>query len=157
MRDTSRRAPAAAGRPYIVNFMRLVHLIEAANQDRPTSSLDLRARIVIQHLGLAGAAPILAVRQRLNLTPSTMTSIADRLERGGYIRRRPHPSDRRGTVLELTAKGRRAFDGELAFYQRLIDQALDPLGDAAKALVLRALAELPGREVPDETTAASGA
>lgn len=129
----------------ITSLMRLVHLIEAANQDRPSSDLDLRARMVIQDLGLAGSAPIVDVRGRLKVSPSTMTSLADRLERGGYVRRLPHPTNRRVIVLELTAKGKRAFRGEMEFYRQLIDQVLSPLGEPAKRVVLRALTELPGR------------
>jgi DNA-binding MarR family transcriptional regulator len=142
--DTVRESSDTCDRRHILALMGVVQLIEAANQDRPTSQVDLRARIVIQFLGLNGPASILAVRQRLNVTPSTMTSVADRLERGGFIRRRPHPSDRRGMMLELTAKGRKAFDGEILFYQRLIDESLDPLGTEAKKQVLSALATLPG-------------
>ncbi len=126
-----------------VALMRLVHLIEAANQNRPSSDLDLRARMVIQDLGLVGAAPIVDVRTRLQLTPSTMTSLADRLERGGYVRRKPHPTNRRVIVLELTSKGKRAFDGELEFYRQLIDQTLSPLGHEARRVVLQALTKLP--------------
>jgi DNA-binding MarR family transcriptional regulator len=141
--DTRGESSVICDRRHILALMGVVQLIEAANQDRPTSRVDLRARIVIQYLGLNGPASILAVRQRLNVTPSTMTSVADRLERGGFIRRRPHPSDRRGMMLELTAKGRRAFEGEIRFYQRLIDESLDPLGTEAKKQVLGALAALP--------------
>lgn len=139
------RTPAVGGpeRQHILAFMGVIHRIEAANQDRPTSRLDLRARIVIQYLGLGGPAAILAVRQRLNVTPSTLTSIADRLEKGGYVRRRPHPKDRRATMLELTAKGRRAFEGEVEFYERLIDQGLRPFDAGTRKKMLRALEELP--------------
>jgi len=126
-----------------LGLMRLVHLIEAANHDRATSQLDLRQRLVIQGLGLWGPTPIVAVGQRLGVSPSTMTGLGDRLERGGYVERRRHPSDRRATVLALTRKGRRAFAGEKEFYRRLIDQALASLGTPARQLVLRALAELP--------------
>lgn len=38
--------------------------------------------------------------------PTTLTNVLDRLERYGYVRRVPHPRDRRSTVLELTARGR---------------------------------------------------
>jgi DNA-binding MarR family transcriptional regulator len=125
-------------------LMRLVHLIEAANQNRPSSDLDLRARMVIQDLGLLdGAASIVDVRGRLQLTPSTMTSLVDRLERGGYVRREPHATNRRIIVLSLTPKGRRAFQGELEFYEQLIAQTLEPLGASAREAVLRALIRLP--------------
>lgn len=123
-------------------LMRLVHLIEAAHHDRATSQLDLRQRLVIQGLGLWGPTPIVGVGQRLGVSPSTMTGLADRLERGGYVERRRHPSDRRATVLALTRKGRRAFEGEKEYYRRLIGEALASLGEPARRLVLRALAEI---------------
>ncbi len=124
--------------------MRLVHLIEAANQNRPSSDLDLRARMVIQDLGLlGGTAPIVDVRRRLQLTPSTVTSLVDRLERGGYVLRAPMPGNRRVGVLSLTAKGKRAFQGELDFYGHLIEQTLSPLGAVARKAVLGALNRLP--------------
>jgi DNA-binding MarR family transcriptional regulator len=134
---------AAATEADALALMRLVHLIEAANHDRATSQLDLRQRLVIQGLGLWGPTPIVAVGQRLGVSPSTMTGLAERLERGGYVARRGHPSDRRATVLALTRKGKRAFEGEKAFYRRLIGQALASLGAPARRVVLRALAEVP--------------
>jgi DNA-binding MarR family transcriptional regulator len=136
-------APIPAAEADALSLMRLVHLIEAANHDRATSQLDLRQRLVIQGLGLWGPTPIVAVGQRLGVSASTMTGLGGRLERGGYVERRGHPSDRRATVLALTRKGKRAFEGEKEFYRRLLGQALAPLGARERRLVLRALAEIP--------------
>ncbi|WP_448315847.1 MarR family winged helix-turn-helix transcriptional regulator [Streptomyces sp. CO7] len=128
-------------------LMRLVHVIEAEHRARPTSSLDLRARMLIQELGLNGESPILSVRRSLRLSPSTLTSLADRLERDGYLERRRHPTDRRTVVLALTAVGRRAFAAEREFYRHLIDDSLRSLDAAARAHVLTALASIaPGAE-----------
>jgi len=142
-RDGSPSSPPAVQRSHILGFMGVIHGIEAANQNRPTSRLDLRARIVIQCLGLSGPAPILTIRRRLNVTPSTMTSVVDRLETSGYVRRRPHPSDRRATMLVLTAKGHRAFEGEVEFYERLIDEGLRPFDADTRRKILGALEQPP--------------
>ena len=40
--------------------------------------------------------------------PSTLTSVLDRLERRGLIRRGPASGDRRAVLIELTSSGRRA-------------------------------------------------
>jgi DNA-binding MarR family transcriptional regulator len=44
-----------------------------------------------------------ALAQRAGLHPATLTGILDRLERGGWIDRHRHPSDRRGVVLRAAA------------------------------------------------------
>jgi DNA-binding MarR family transcriptional regulator len=46
----------------------------------------------------------------LELSSGAMTSRLDRLEHAGLVRRLPDPEDRRGIVVELTEKGREAWD-----------------------------------------------
>src|SRR5688572_25229914 len=38
-------------------------------------------------------------------TPANMTGMIQRLEREGLVRRKPHPTDRRVRMVELTAEG----------------------------------------------------
>jgi DNA-binding MarR family transcriptional regulator len=133
----------AASELEAIALMRLLHFMDAASAGRDAMQLDLRARRVLQALGLAGPTPIVTVAQGLGISPSTMTGLADRLEREGYLRRRPHETDRRATVLELTAKGRRLFAHEKDFYRRLIDKTLAPLDERATRLILQALGRLP--------------
>lgn len=134
---------SGAGDGEIEGLMRLVHVIEAENRGRATSNLDLRARLVIQELGLQGPLTIVATRRRLRLTPSTLTSLADRLERDGYLERRRHPTDRRTVVLALTAAGEKAFRAEKAFYRQLINDTIRPLDPEAQRHVLAALGNVP--------------
>ncbi|TDP47013.1 MarR family winged helix-turn-helix transcriptional regulator [Zavarzinia compransoris] len=44
--------------------------------------------------------------ERLDLNASAVTGLAERLERAGFIARRPHDDDRRVTLLSLTDAGR---------------------------------------------------
>ncbi len=41
----------------------------------------------------------------LDVTPRNVTALVDGLEGSGYVVRRPHPSDRRATLIELTELG----------------------------------------------------
>lgn len=43
---------------------------------------------------------------RLQVHPASVTSAVDRLERQGYVRREPHPTDGRATLAVLTDEGR---------------------------------------------------
>ncbi|SFP21611.1 DNA-binding transcriptional regulator, MarR family [Mesorhizobium sp. NFR06] len=47
------------------------------------------------------------------VTSGAMTARLDRLEKAGLIQRAPHPSDRRGVIVQLTAKGRELVDEAL--------------------------------------------
>jgi len=51
-----------------------------------------------------------ALYEATMVTSGAMTGRLDRLERAGFIRRGPHPTDRRGVVVELTAQGRSLVD-----------------------------------------------
>ena len=123
-------------------LMQLIHTVTAQNARRATMDLSIRERLVVQRLGIEGDLTINTLGQRLGVTPSSMTGLIDRLEAGGYLRRIPHPSDRRATVLNLSRKGRAAFEREVAYYGALLDQTLGSLGSEAHELVLNALMTL---------------
>lgn len=50
------------------------------------------------------------VSDRLVVTRATVTGLLDSLERLGYAQRKPHPSDRRKLLVEITDKGREVAD-----------------------------------------------
>ncbi len=55
-----------------------------------------------------GALPLSRIGARLQVHATSVTSAVDRLERQGFVRRRPHPTDGRTTLAELTDEGREA-------------------------------------------------
>jgi len=132
-------------------LMRLIHRVSASNSERATMELNLRQRLILQCLGLEGDQPIAAIGQRLGLSPSTMTGLVDRLEEQGYLKRRPHASDRRVTLLALSRKGAGAFARETDWYRSLVDEIFGSLGEEAKQVVLHALGAM--RSANDQTRA----
>ena len=54
-----------------------------------------------------GALPLGKVSERLQVHRTSVTNIVDKLERDGLVRRVPHAEDRRATLAEVTAEGRR--------------------------------------------------
>ncbi len=62
--------------------------------------------LVLLHFSKAGALPLGKMGDRLMLHQASVTNLVDRLEAQGYLRRVPHPTDRRTTLAELTADGR---------------------------------------------------
>jgi len=47
------------------------------------------------------------IAERLIISRATVTGLIDSLERQGYVQRRPHPSDRRMLLVEVTDTGRK--------------------------------------------------
>lgn len=54
-----------------------------------------------------GELPLGKVGERLQVHRTSVTNTVDRLEASGYVRRKPHPDDRRTTLAEITPAGRR--------------------------------------------------
>lgn len=50
--------------------------------------------------------PMRVMGERLQLHPTSVTNIVDRLEKDGLVNRLPHPTDRRTTLVEITDDGR---------------------------------------------------
>jgi DNA-binding MarR family transcriptional regulator len=150
----SEEAVAKAGVHHAAALMRLIHQVASSSSERATMELNIRQRLVLQCLGLEGELPIAAIGQRLGLSPSTMTGLVDRLEEQGYVRRRPHASDRRVTVLVLSRKGSAAYGRETDWYRSLVDEILGSLGEDAKQVVLRALGALHSSKSDTSATAA---
>jgi DNA-binding MarR family transcriptional regulator len=61
----------------------------------------------------------------LGFNTSTMTALVDRLERADIAQRRPHPTDRRRSVVHLTDSGRQAIRTTGRWFVRAFDH-VDP-------------------------------
>ena len=58
----------------------------------------------------SGALSLSKIGERLMVHPTSVTNTIDRLERQGYVRRRPNPRDGRGVLAEITESGRRTVE-----------------------------------------------
>jgi DNA-binding MarR family transcriptional regulator len=63
--------------------------------------------LVLLYFSRRGAVPLGKIGQRLQVHPTSVTHTIDRLEERELVRRRPHADDRRTTLAEITAKGKR--------------------------------------------------
>ncbi|MGF7122514.1 MarR family winged helix-turn-helix transcriptional regulator [Rhodococcus sp. AG1013] len=54
----------------------------------------------------SGALPMAKASARLQVHPTSVTNAVDRLEDAGLVRRVPHPTDRRATLVEISDEGR---------------------------------------------------
>jgi DNA-binding MarR family transcriptional regulator len=114
------------------------------------SPTDMRALDIV---GLAGPISPTDLAERMGFTTGGITAVLDRLERAGYVRRIPHPGDRRRLVVEKTKqtakREREVFagisrktmdalgsytDDELAVIQAFLDRMRELTADHAGEL-----------------------
>lgn len=67
--------------------------------------------LMLLYLSRKGELPLGKMGVRLQVHRTSVTNLIDGLERSGFARRVPHPSDRRTTLARITAKGRRVAEG----------------------------------------------
>jgi len=75
----------------------------------------------VSHLMAAGELGPTEIGQRLGVTPGSVTALLDRLTIEGIVTRRPHPSDRRRTVVTLTDRGRGLIEDSARWFEHAVD------------------------------------
>ena len=66
--------------------------------------------LVLLSFSRHGRLPMRVMGDRLQLHPTSVTNIVDRLQADGLVRRVPHPTDRRATLVEITESGRAVLE-----------------------------------------------
>lgn len=62
--------------------------------------------LMILYLSRQGSLPLGKIGTRLQVHPTSVTSLIDGLEKQGYVTREPHQTDRRTILASITAEGR---------------------------------------------------
>lgn len=79
-------------------------------RSRTAEDLNFSDMRVLEILQSEGPTIMREIAESLGMTPRNMTAIIDSLEESGLVRRTPHQSDRRATVVALTNAGRKQAD-----------------------------------------------
>jgi len=77
-------------------------------EGRACGGLNYARLSLLQALHCGGPAIMRDLGTQLGVTPRNMTAIVDAMELAGLVVRRPHPTDRRATLIELSPAGERA-------------------------------------------------
>ena len=100
---------AAAGMAAVTSVMRVqqIMLRDVEAVLRPLGLTFARYEVLML-LGFSrrGSLPVGKMGERLQVHPASVTNAVDRLERDGYVVRRPNPADGRGVLAEVTGDGR---------------------------------------------------
>jgi len=95
--------------------------------------------LVMMHLWDAGPQRQVDLIRILDSDAATMTRTVQRLERAGFVRRKPCPADRRATLIEPTSAGHALRRQMREIWDRLERQTVGRLDADAQAEVLAAL------------------
>lgn len=97
---------------------RATHRIGLLLQQPPHLGVNQGEAHILAHLEAAGPSTVAQLHRAFAHKRSTLTSILDRLEQRGLVRREISPRDRRSFIIRLTPQG-----GKLAgrVYKRLAD------------------------------------
>lgn len=82
-----------------------------------------------------GALPLVVIGSRLQVHPTSVTSVVDRLEDQALVRRTPHPTDRRVKLAELTDAGRQRVEDATARLNDTVFASPGLDGDEVEQLV----------------------
>ncbi len=93
----------------------------------------------LEHLEEEGPLTQRQLAERLFLTSGGTTLLVDRLERDGFVSRRPHPSDRRAVLLELGQAADPQTSPALERYHAAVMAAARKLSAAEREAVARFL------------------
>jgi DNA-binding MarR family transcriptional regulator len=108
-------------------------LLTALARQAGISETDLAA---LEHLEEAGPLTQRDLGLRLALTSGAVTMLADRLEGAGWVSRRPHPTDRRYVLLDLSSRAaEQAPPGLTRYHAAIRDLAAEVPQEHCAALV----------------------
>jgi DNA-binding MarR family transcriptional regulator len=100
---------AAPGMAAVTSVVRVQQILMARVEEvlRPYELTFARYELLtLLFFSRSGALPLSRIGSRLQVHPASVTNAVDRCEAQGLVIRRPHPSDRRTTLAELTSAGR---------------------------------------------------
>lgn len=104
---------AAQGMTVVTSVMRAHQILLARVEEtlRPWNLSFPRYELLrLLAFSRSGAMPITKASERLQVHVTSVTSAMKRLLDAGLVERRPHPTDGRTTLVEITAEGRKVVE-----------------------------------------------
>jgi DNA-binding MarR family transcriptional regulator len=83
-----------------------------------------------------------SISDELGVTRRNVTALVDALEEEGLVRRKPHPTDRRATVIEMTGRGERTMDRAYDEHRAAVAELFEELGGGEQRELTRMLVAL---------------
>jgi DNA-binding MarR family transcriptional regulator len=118
------------------NILEQFRLIDAVAAEGPHVELSCQELTLVEHLGDCGPRMMRELAEFLLLAVNSVTSIVDRMEAKGIVRRRRSAEDRRVVHVELTDAGQEAYRAALEEKMRLLRSMLRALTEDEQEIFL---------------------
>lgn len=102
-------------------------LSDAMEDEFQTQSLTRARAELLWRVDAAGPQTQRALSDALHCTPRNVTGLVDALEEAELVRREPHPTDRRATLVTLTDAGNSTVAGWRSGYDQLAQRLFGDL------------------------------
>jgi DNA-binding MarR family transcriptional regulator len=115
--------------------------VKSRMQDRGTTYARMR---LLGALHCHGSQIMTSISDELGVTRRNVTALVDALEEEGLVRRRPHPTDRRATVIEMTEAGSASVAGMYEGHREAVAELFSGLSEEDRRELIRLLGLLRG-------------
>ena len=120
------------------SLLRLTRIIRNQRVDMSVTLTQISAMATLRKHGPMSAGELAACER---VQPPSMTKVLAHLEERGFVRRDPHPSDKRQAIISITDTGRELLESERRTRDAWLAQRLAKLGPEERAQ-LRAVVPL---------------
>lgn len=123
----------------------------ALNEELAPQGVTFRQCQVLGYLALEGALSQCQLADRMRIEPPTLVGILDRMERDGWIERRPCPKDRRRKIIRPSAAAAPVWSKIVACARRVRTRAVEGLGPRQQATLRKLLLQVQenlGADIP---------
>src|SRR5215211_1911846 len=113
-----------------------IRWVKSRLQDRGLTYARMR---LLGTLYCGGPQIMSSISDELGVTRRNVTALVDAMEEEELVRRKPHPTDRRATVIELTRKGERTADAMYDEHREAVSELFLELSEEDQGELIRLL------------------
>lgn len=120
-------------------FNSILRVEERMLNTQITRGLTISEVHTIVAIGLHEKNPMSVAAARLGVTPATLNTAVNKLERAGYVERTRDDEDRRKVLLSLTVEGRKVYRVHDLFHKRMVNEAMLDLTEEEEKVLTGAM------------------
>ena len=97
---------------------------------------------IIEAVGLSGENTMSVVAKKLGITAGSLTTSVNNLVNKKYVTRKRSEEDRRVVFLQLTAKGKRAYEHHREYHRQMTEAVINKLDENEVPVLIKTLTGL---------------